>query len=452
MDINSITLSPLMSDEIEIRLKRIREKLTRVQRIKPVGFGWEFHRYHLNPPLKERVLADFEHNHGVTLPTEFRRFVLEVGDGGAGPAYGLQTYEDWGQWRSQQKTNTVALECPIQPGMGETQPLARRTSDTWHKLLLGTIEIVCEGCSFSIMLIVTGDYRGRVVRVDTEDDGYPYVTDDPDFLAWYERWLDQLLWGWDASNAGEGLPGTEQQMVALLLEGSCSERDRREALRTLRRVNKPTQETKRAALAQLEAGCPKVVAEALRIVDRHAWWEKIETVATLLQNPDWVVRSGAVRILGKAKHPGWSEQVRPLLHDSEHEVWFAVLCVLIDGKKIQRTDLEPMISSPLSGRRKTGIWAWGKGGFSVSSAPWFEARLRDEDIEVARSVILACADTNDRGILPHLPELKVRAGGEFDTLENNVRRKLSHLPMFLSDQFFGCRSLFLWFVAKWKSI
>ena len=440
-----------MSDEIEIRLKRIREKLKRVQRIKPVGFGWESHRYRLNPPLEECLLTDFEQNHGVTLPTEFRRFVLEVGDGGAGPAYGLQTYENWGQWRSEQETNTVALACPIQPGMGDSPPLAPRTSDTWHELLRGTIEIVCEGCSFSIMLIVTGDYRGRVVRVDIEDEGCPYVTDDPDFLAWYERWLDHLLWDWDASNAGEGLPGTEAQMVARLLDGSCSDRDRREALRTLWRVNKPTQEIKRVALVQLEASCPKVVAEALRIVDKHAWWERIETVGKFLQNPDWEVRRGAVQILGKAKRSGWSEGVRPLLHDSNDEVSFAALRVLIDGKQIQRSDLEPMISSPLPELRKRGIWAWGKGGFSVSSAPWFEARLRDEDIEVARSVILACAAAKDRGILPHLTELKARAGGKFDTLENNVRRNLSRLPMFLASLLFEGRGFFNGLVAKWRS-
>jgi hypothetical protein len=335
--------------------------------------------------------------------------------------------------------------------MADSRPHGPGSSETWHKLLRGTIEIVCEGCSFFVMLIVTGRCRGRVVRVDTEDEGYPYVTDDPDFLAWYERWLDQLLWGWDTSGAGEGLPGTEAEMVERLLDGSCSDRDRREALRTLRRVNKPTEEAKRVALAQLEASGPGVVAEALRIVDKHAWWESILTVGRLLQHPDWEARRGAVRILGKAKGPGWPELVRPLLHDADHEVSFAALCVLIDGKQIQRSDLEPMISSPLPEERKTGIWAWGKGGFSVSRAPWFEARLRDEDIEVARSVILACNDARDRGILPYLPELKARAGGEFDVLDNNVRSGFSRLPMCLAGPLFDLRTSFKWLVAKWKS-
>ena len=438
-------------DDIDACLNRIREKLKEVQRLKPVGFGWESHRYRLDPPLEERILTEFERAHGVTLPAEFRRFVLELGDGGAGPAYGLQPYQNWGQWRSEQETNTAALECPIRPGMGDSRPLAPRSSEIWHELLRGTIEIVCEGCSFSIVLIVTGEYRGRVVRVNTEDDGYPYVTDDPDFLAWYERWLDHLLWGWDASGAGEGLPGTEAQMVERLLDGSCSDRDRREALRTLGRVNTPTEETKRVALAQLESACPRVVAEALWIVGKHTWAESFEIVGGLLQHPDQEVRRRAVRILAKAQCTGWSELVRPLLHDSDDEVSFAALCVLMDANLLQRSDLEPLIHSPLPRHRQSAIWAWGACGFCVSQAPWFEARLRDEDLEVARSVILACNRENDRGILPYLPELKARAGGQFDVLDHNVRRNLCGFPMCLVGQLLEWRRFFKWLLAKWKS-
>jgi hypothetical protein len=110
-----------------------------------------------------------------------------------------------------------------------------------------------------------------------------------------------------------------------------------------------------------------------------------------------------------------------------------------------------MIVSPLPEQRKAGIWAWGKAGFSVTSAPWFEARLRDEDIEVARSVILACNEARDRGILPYLPELKSRAAGSFDALETNVRRNLSRLPTCLANQIIGWRLIAKWLVTKWKS-
>lgn len=63
-----------MSDDIDTRLKRIRDKLKRVRRLKPAGFGWKSHRYRLNPPLEEELLTALEQAHGVTLPAEFSRF------------------------------------------------------------------------------------------------------------------------------------------------------------------------------------------------------------------------------------------------------------------------------------------------------------------------------------------------------------------------------------------
>jgi hypothetical protein len=430
-----------MPEEIEIRLGRIRKKLKQVQRLKPPGFGSESHQYRLRPPLEEGVVIGFERTHEVTLPREFRRFVLELGDGGAGPAYGLNPFRKWSLGFAHQGKSMLASRCLVRSEEDWFRLPAPEGEGSMDLFLDGTIEIVSEGCSFSIHLIVTGDCRGRILRVDTEDDDSPYLTDDPDFLAWYERWLDHLLWGWDASAAGEGLPGTEAHMVERLLDPACPDRIRREALRTLRRIKIPAAEAKQAVLDHLKSPCPAVLAEALENVLKHMWSEADDSIARLLQHPDPGVRLLAVRILGRSKLPRWPELIRPHLNDSDGEVAFIALLAMIESKVIQQSDLEPMIHSQLPERRKTGIWAWGKAGFPITGAPWFADRLRDADIEVARSVILACDDAGDRGILPYLPELTARAAGEFDVLENNVRRNLSNLPESVSGPLFEWRIL-----------
>jgi len=52
-------------------------------------FGAEVHQYRLNPPLPVAVIEAFEGRHGLSLPKDYRHFMTEIGDGGAGPYYGV---------------------------------------------------------------------------------------------------------------------------------------------------------------------------------------------------------------------------------------------------------------------------------------------------------------------------------------------------------------------------
>ncbi len=52
-------------------------------------FGAEAHQYLLNQPLTPSEVTAFEARYGLSLPGEYRSFLLEVGDGGAGPFYGI---------------------------------------------------------------------------------------------------------------------------------------------------------------------------------------------------------------------------------------------------------------------------------------------------------------------------------------------------------------------------
>jgi hypothetical protein len=53
------------------------------------AFGAAFHQYKLNPPLPLSVVEAFEQRDGVSLPEDYRYFVTETGNGGAGPSYGV---------------------------------------------------------------------------------------------------------------------------------------------------------------------------------------------------------------------------------------------------------------------------------------------------------------------------------------------------------------------------
>lgn len=78
------------------QVARISGKLA-VARESPVAataFGATNHRFRLGSRLPEIVVAGFEERHEVALPAAYRRFLVELGNGGAGPGYGLTPLED----------------------------------------------------------------------------------------------------------------------------------------------------------------------------------------------------------------------------------------------------------------------------------------------------------------------------------------------------------------------
>jgi len=52
----------------------------------------------------------------------------------------------------------------------------------------------------------------------------PYVLEDADFLAWYERWLDEAVAGYDVGFFGERLPLQEPELLTVLTEDPSPER------------------------------------------------------------------------------------------------------------------------------------------------------------------------------------------------------------------------------------
>jgi hypothetical protein len=54
------------------------------------------------------------------------------------------------------------------------------------------------------------------MNLDYEGPVGPYVVEDADFLAWYERWLDEAIAGYDVSWFGERLPLDEPGLIAVL--------------------------------------------------------------------------------------------------------------------------------------------------------------------------------------------------------------------------------------------
>ena len=132
------------------------------------SFGEEKHGFRLNPPLSEWQVRDFEDRHGIRLPEGYRLFLLHLGDGGAGPYYGLHPLSRALDLADEPIEGDLARPCPLVPGMPREDDWLERLGCSAEECFRGAIPIVHQGCTYYSLLVVSGAARGRVVNVDEE--------------------------------------------------------------------------------------------------------------------------------------------------------------------------------------------------------------------------------------------------------------------------------------------
>lgn len=156
-------------------------------------FGASTHRYKLNPPVSTRDLASFESRYSVKLPSEYREFLLKLGNGGAGPDYGLLSLTD-----SVTRDSTLKppefLATPF-PFVEAFNPYSRTATDDEmfdDKYITGSLALAHQGCGYYDRLVVTGAQRGMVwCDGRVSDQGVAPVGSD--FFDWYHSWLTTSL-------------------------------------------------------------------------------------------------------------------------------------------------------------------------------------------------------------------------------------------------------------------
>lgn len=193
-------------------------------------FGSESHQYQLKSCLQDADIKFFETEYNITLPSEYRNFLLEVGNGGAGPGYGLYEISETVPANeiatTQYQTNYEILSQPflLTEAWNNLDLLIKNSSgivinnDAYldNKLIQGTLTIANYGCGIYALLVITGGQQGKIWIDDrTNDSGiYPasknfcqYFHDadheefQPDsddeqplsFYDWYDDWLNRSL-------------------------------------------------------------------------------------------------------------------------------------------------------------------------------------------------------------------------------------------------------------------
>lgn len=144
-------------------------------------------------PLSEHDVQAFEREHGVRLPEGYRSFLIHVGNGGRGPdeLFKLGQYPgdvvpkpEYVDLRDLHKPFPFT-EMKVWEGRCSYEEYAEDLS----RLHYGNLCLSCGGCAQHYHLIVTGPERGNVWDF-AWDCGIGPAEPEPEFLAWYEAWLD----------------------------------------------------------------------------------------------------------------------------------------------------------------------------------------------------------------------------------------------------------------------
>lgn len=184
-------------------------------------FGASKHKYKLNSPASMDEIRALEAELNITFPEEFVYFYTEIGNGGAGPYYGLYSLEG------------IKRNCDSKQN-DSIQPLidSNLSNATWYKLMeqmeadddacdeiyqqvsSGVVIIGTQGCTFDNLLMFKGSEAGKIVYIDWNlESEYPPVLTRMSFLEWYVSYFEDIIAGYSVQSYGYIKRSTEQELI-----------------------------------------------------------------------------------------------------------------------------------------------------------------------------------------------------------------------------------------------
>lgn len=189
------------------------------------AFGAAEHQYQLQPCLSPADIAAVEAQYHIRLPSDYAWFLSNIGNGGAGPFYGLYSLQDSLEVHTDfdspsslsepfplsvatepNNAGLSALDTAIEMAQAAgNEDLETELYEQYQALLFpsewanGYLHLCDYGCGINFFLVIAGADAG-VVWENRCVDAMGLLpstelgnTDKIGFLAWYELWLDNAL-------------------------------------------------------------------------------------------------------------------------------------------------------------------------------------------------------------------------------------------------------------------
>lgn len=165
-------------------------------------FGASSHKYEFNAPADISEVRAFEQKHGIKLPENYVRVLTELGNGGAGPDYGLYPVEKLGNGCTDRiVTNTTFLDASLTPeiwkqvmrGMNMVESDAEAYDKLLEQVVANAVVIGTQGCTYDTILMCGGSENGKIVYIDWNmDEDYPPHFTHMTFDEWYLGFFKEI--------------------------------------------------------------------------------------------------------------------------------------------------------------------------------------------------------------------------------------------------------------------
>lgn len=411
------------------QLDRIRQKLPQAAEADPEYrvFGARKHRYKLNEPLSVDELRRFEQAHGITLPEPYAAFLTELGNGGAGPYYGIHPLG---------KNQSIDLDLirepsPLRPGAEQAPSEASDgglDDDDEEDEYPGLLNIGEQGCTYETMLMITGEYRGKVIYIDL-DSQRTFFTYEANFLDWYERWLDETIAGCDSGWFGMRRGGDDRELIALY-RSAAEENVKIEALDGMLKLPHIADETAAFLLRQYNESSGGVRRAALQVLAKLRFDQAEPLIRQLLHSGDAADRLLALKFAKWYMPEGdrrFMEELTALLPQETDGEAFTFLTTMLNEAGADMLPLMlPYFAHPDRNIRTQAIYQAGKSPAAAKSAclPAFIAALEDPDPWVTVIALQALRGVTDSRLLEVYERLLEQHRTDQDHIRSNVRGRL----------------------------